>query len=366
MIGMRFLFAPARRATLARGALLLLLAGLLAGPGAAPAQAQKNPDDNLQKLAQTGMKFLSVSVDPRMAALGDAVTALEGEVTSLFYNPAGMATQTRALSVTAAQVGWIADISYNNVGLAFRPFGGRLGVFGLTLTAVDYGEIKATVRADNEQGFERLPNIKPTALALGIGYARSLTDRFAVGGHVKWVQQDLGRSAMQRTATGFTLQDNAVSVLAFDFGIRYRTGFRSLTFAIAARNFSEEVVYEEESFQLPLALRIGMAMNLVDLTSADPSVHAFVLSVDAETPRDYAEQIKIGGEYTFMQAVSLRAGYVFPTDQQGVNLGLGVQQDLGGLFFGVDYAYTDFGVFNESASLYGVSGVHRVAVRLSL
>lgn len=349
-----------------RGAVLLLIAGLLAGVGAAPVQAQKNEDDNLQKLAQTGMKFLSVSVDPRSAALGDAVTALEGEVTSLFYNPAGMATQARSLSVTAAQVGWIADINYNNVGFAFRPFAGRLGVFGFTLTAVDYGEIKSTIRADNEQGFERLPNITPTALAVGFGYARSLTDRFAVGGHVKWVQQDLGRSAMQRTETGFTLQDNEVSVLAFDFGMRYNTGFRSLTFAIAARNFAEEVVYEEESFQLPLALRIGVAMDMIDLTAANPNIHSFVLSVDAETPRDYDEQIKIGGEYTFMQAVSLRAGYVFPTDEQGVNLGLGVQQDLGGLLFGVDYAYTDFGVFNDSASLYGVSGVHRVAVRLSL
>ncbi|GIV59509.1 MAG: hypothetical protein KatS3mg043_0598 [Rhodothermaceae bacterium] len=337
-----------------------LLALLL--PFSEPAHAQ----ENLQKLAQTGMKFLSVSVDPRAAALGDAVTAMEGDVTSLYYNPSGMAMQQHALTFMAAQVTWIADIRYNNLGFSLRPFGGRLGVFGFTLTAVDYGHIKTTVRANNEQGFERLPDIRPTALALGIGYARALTDRFAIGGHIKWVHQDLGNSVTQRTGNGYLLQENTLGVLAFDFGMRYQTGFRSLTFAVAARNFAEEVVYEEESFQLPLALRLGLAMNVLDLTNTPSSTHTLLLTIDAETPRDYDELIKVGAEYTFLNALSLRAGYMFPTDEQGINLGLGIRQQVGGLLLGLDYAYTDFGVFNESASLYGLSGVHRVAMRLSL
>ena len=50
-------------------------------------------DDGLgtDKLAQTGMKFLSFSPDARAAALGDAITAKTGGASSLFYNPAGMA-----------------------------------------------------------------------------------------------------------------------------------------------------------------------------------------------------------------------------------------------------------------------------------
>ena len=43
-----------------------------------------------QKLAQTGMKFLSVSTDARISALGDAGTALEGNSALMFYNPAGL------------------------------------------------------------------------------------------------------------------------------------------------------------------------------------------------------------------------------------------------------------------------------------
>src|SRR3712207_8583717 len=43
----------------------------------------------------------------------------------------------------------------------------------------------------------------------------------------------------------------------------------------------------------------------------------------AENPRDYSEQIRLGGEYTFMNTLALRAGYVFPTDEEGFNLGFG-------------------------------------------
>src|SRR5690554_7066388 len=44
-----------------------------------------------QKLAQTGMKFLNMSVDARVSAFGDAVTSLENNSVSMFYNPASMA-----------------------------------------------------------------------------------------------------------------------------------------------------------------------------------------------------------------------------------------------------------------------------------
>ena len=54
--------------------------------------AQDDDDDlGTDKLAQTGMKFLSFSPDARAAALGDAITAKTGGASSLFYNPAGMA-----------------------------------------------------------------------------------------------------------------------------------------------------------------------------------------------------------------------------------------------------------------------------------
>lgn len=338
------------RGTAAFGLCLLMLLSI--------PHAHAQDDGDQEKLAQTGMKFLSVSLDPRAAGMGDAMTAVEGGAAMLFYNPAGMARLESAFSVLLGQTQWIAEIDYNLGSIAFRPFGGRYGVVGFSVMAVDYGDLQQTVRFDNEQGFLDLGTFSPTAWSVGVGYARALTDRFSVGAHVKFANQNLGDSVMEMEGeSDFVFQSNEEGVLAYDFGMLYRTGFRSLNFAVSARNFAREIEYEEESFQLPLSLKIGVAMDMIDFTSFDKNTHSLLLAVDAEHPRDFAEQLKIGGEYTFLNTFSLRAGYIFPTDEQGINLGAGFRQRVAGIGFAADYAYTSFGIFSE---------VHRLAFQLSL
>ena len=312
-----------------------------------------------QKLAQTGMKFLSASLDPKAAALGDAVTAADGGSEMLFYNPAGMASQATFMTASFGQLNWIADINYNQASVSFAPKGGRYGVIGFSMLAVDYGELQGTIRADNERGYLDTEIFSPSAFGFGIGYARALTDRFSVGGHAKFVDQDLGASAMDyNEGDSLVFVDNQKGVTAFDFGVLYRTGFKSLTFAFSARNFAKEIKYVDESFQLPLTLKIGLRMNVFDLTSLGASgMHRLNVSVDAENPRDFSEQIKVGAEYVFLDSFALRAGYVVPTDQQGINLGAGFYRTVAGVGVGADYAYTDFGIFQA---------VHRFALRISL
>lgn len=341
---------------------LLCLAVILA-IGSTPAAGQVDEDEGFPttKLAQTGMKFLSVSTDPRFAAMSDAATALESSSVSMFYNPAGMARLDGLLDLSVARVEWISDISYNRAALALRPYGGRFGVIGFTMLAVDYGEFLGTVRdPGHPDGYVDTGVFSPTALSVGVGYAKEITDRFSVGGHVKYNYQDLGESNLGRSDGGFVTSGNTIGVLAYDFGMLYRTGLESLNFAVTARNFATEIRYEQENFQLPLALRIGISMDVLDLTTMNQDLHSLVVAVDAEHPRDYPEQIKLGTEYTFMNTVSLRAGYTFPTDEQGISLGAGLRQELGGLRLGADYAYTDFGVFNT------FNRVHRLALHIGL
>lgn len=344
--------APLFAGRLALGSALIGLATL-----AAPFASAQTDDPSRDKRAQTGMKFLAVSGDARTAALGNATAALEGGAGMLFENPAGMAWMDSGVDLMLGQTQWIAGIDYNHAGIAFKPGGGRWGVVGLSLISTSYGELQETVYADNEQGFLDVGTFSPQAWSVGLGYARALSDRFSAGGQVKYASQDLGDSAQSTSEGVLTRTSNEKGVLAYDFGVHYKTGFESLTFAVAARNFAPEISYVEESFQLPLTFQIGIAMDVVDLTSLDPNVHQLEVSVDANNPRDFSEQIKIGGEYTVFNTFSVRGGYVFPSDTQGINLGAGVQQSLGGLGIGADYAYSDYGVF---------SGVHRVAVRLSL
>jgi hypothetical protein len=87
------------------------------------------------KLAQTGLKFLSVGVSARQAALADAFTAADGNSVSMFYNPAGMARLDGVADFSLGSINWIADIKHLYTSLAVKA--GDIGVFGLTFQYAD-------------------------------------------------------------------------------------------------------------------------------------------------------------------------------------------------------------------------------------
>lgn len=315
-----------------------------------------------KKLAQTGMKFLQIGNNARGASMAEALTSLQGGSEALFYNPAGMARLNGMLDINLGQTQWIADINQLNASLAISPFNGDYGVLGFSFISMDYGDIPQTVLAENDLRYIEIGTFKPTAVAFGLGYARALTDKFSVGGHLRWVTQSFGDAVVNATFTkGTNGQDSAMAtsetitnkltVNAFDFGILYLTGYKSLAFGMSLRNFSEEVKYVSEGFQLPLTFQIGISMNVMDLAEDLAGQHALYLSANAEHPRDYPEQIRIGAEYVFMNTFAARVGYVSPADEHSLSYGFGVKTELAGTKFGADFAYTPFGIFDTVTRL---------------
>lgn len=288
-------------------------------------------DDDLgtDKLAQTGMKFLSFSPDARAAALGDAVTAKTGGASSLFYNPAGMA-RIEGMNLSAGQANWIAGITYNAVSVAYAS---DAGVFGISVMNVDYGEIQGTIRSSNTAGYADTELFTPTANVVGLGYAIAPTDRFSVGGQVKFVNEKLGNAYLDTDGSVEGIESLDMDAVAYDFGLMYQMDWKNLMIAMSARNFSESLKYAEEAFELPLTFRMGVAVDVIENLS---------LSFVNERPRDYFSTTRVGFEYSLMGMLAVRAGYVTPTDEAGINLGVGFQ--VAG--FNVDVAYTDFGVFD--------------------
>ena len=325
---------------LKRGLLVALALGIATLPLSSHAQ---------KKLAQTGFQFLSVGPDARASAMADAFTTVEGSVTSIFYNPAGMARLASTAELVVSHTNWIADIKHYSLGVAVAPWGARYGVFGLSFQTVDYGEIQGTMVWGNPQGFVDTEVMRPSAIAVGIAYAQYLTDRFAVGGQIKEVAQSLGKSVIPNEG----VHKNVASALAFDFGTVYRTGFKSLAFGMSVRNFSQEIKFEKEGFQLPLTFRMGISMNVLDFLPSLPEGHSLLMVVDAVHPRSYPEFIRIGTEYTALNTLSLRAGYVTGQDEYGLTLGFGLH--VSRLRF--DYAYVPFGAFTR---------VHRFTAHVSL
>lgn len=313
-----------------------------------------------KKLAQTGMKFLNVSLDARTNGIGDATTSLETNSSAMFYNPASMGWMQGFVDISLGSTQYIADIDYYNASIAFAPYDGDYGVFGLNFLSVNYGDFLGTIRAGNEQGYLDVGTFSPTAISFGLGYAKALSEKFSVGANIKYVRQSLGSSIISdavydpiaNSVTGIT-DENERDVIAFDFGLLYKTGFKSLNIGMSVRNFAREIKYEQEGFQLPLIFQIGASMDLADLLEFDKTENSLLLSVDANHPRDYPEQIMVGLEYTFMNLVSLRGGYSAPNDERDIVAGIGIKKDLGGFNLAVDYSYTPFGIFEN---------VHRLSV----
>ena len=319
-----------------------------------------------QKLAQTGFEFLAVGTDARATGMGEAFTTMEGSSTALLYNPAGIAGMTSFMDLSTNQLKWIADIKYLSGTIAFAPYEGKYGVVGLSVMNVNYGEFKFTRVAQNEQGFIDIDGWPtPSAYVVGLGYGKALSNQFSIGGQVKYASQSLGKSyvpvyrsttdASGQTKRDTTLEERSYSVgtVAFDFGTIYKTGLKSLAFGVSINNFSREIKYERESFQLPLSFKIGISMDLMDLVPNIGEDHSFFVAVDAVHPRSYAEFLNIGGEYVFSKTVALRVGYITHHPDYGLSAGLGVRK------FGVavDYSFVPHKVF---------SNIQRFSVKFSL
>lgn len=292
-----------------------------------------------QKLGQTGFQFLSVGMDARASAMAGAYNTVEGTPNTLFYNPAGLAGNTATAALFVNSFTWIADIKYSSLSLAFDPWDGNHGTFGFTVSMVDYGELQGSMVWPNERGYIRTEMFEPKAIAVGLGYATYLTNKFAVGGHVRYVSQTLGKSAVPGEET----HKNVAGVLAVDMGTIYKTGFKTLVFGMSVRNFSKEIKFEEVSFELPLTFTLSTSIGLLDAAGMASENHKILMVLDAVHPESHPEYINWGLEYSWQDIFSVRGGLTSSQDEYDFSAGFGVHQ----FGFEIDYAYTPFGVFGN-------------------
>lgn len=305
----------------------------------------------IKKVAQSGYQFLKIDADARAAAMGGAFILVGTGASSMFYNPAGMTEQPVSIDFFSTQTNWLADIGYYTLGVTKKL--GNFGVIGFSMQTSDYGSIIGTRVADNTAGFIETGNIEVEALAMGVSFAKSLTDRFAVGGQVKFVSQSLGNTLMLDGSE----KSNKTDGLAYDFGTIYYPGIKSFRFGMGVRNFSKNFKYEDDSFPLPLTFTMGVALDVMDFVGSFGENHNLLVEVDAVHPIDYTERVNMGIEYGFKKIFFLRGGYKFNHDTEGLSLGVGFSIRLIGLMTKLSYSFNDAGSFYP---------VNRISIGISL
>jgi long-subunit fatty acid transport protein len=309
-------------------------------------------DAQVTKVGTTAATFLSIPVGARALGMGGAFVGLANDASAMYWNPGGIArlAQNEAIFVHA---NWIADISFNYGGVVIPVQ--DVGTFGVSFTSLTMGDMERTT--------EELPEGTGTtfsagSFAVGLAYARSLTDWFSIGGNIKFIDEHI----WNESATGFAL----------DVGTLLSTPFPGLKFGAGISNFgtkmhmsgddllvlkpistnagasqSVNAILSTDQFDLPLTLRIGFAYQ--PLVTDD---QVLTLVVDAVHPNDNSESMSVGVEYTTLQKIlSVRAGYNGIGMQDGESqftLGGGLQYEVWpGAIARIDYAFERFGRLND-------------------
>jgi len=293
----------------------------------------------MKKVAQSKMQFLKLGVGARAVAMGDAFIAISGDPISIFYNPAGCA-YAEGLNLAFTQTNWLVDIDHKAGVLTYNT--GRYGVIIVDYIAVDYGTMERTiVDAHAWEGYISQGEFSAGEYAVGLGYATAITDRFSLGGQVKYAYQDLAESQVwQYLHTEFESTKkikNETEAVAYDFGTFYNAGFKNIRIGMSVQNFANK--------PLPLTFRFGAAIDLNQVFAPNLQKHVLTLAIDALHPKDYSERMHFGLEYVFDQMFALRGGYKMNYDEESFTGGAGLKTTIKGLQIRFDYSFTDFGAF---------------------
>jgi hypothetical protein len=340
------------------------------------ALAAAGPADAARKSGLTGAAFLKIGVGARAVGLGSAYTTVTGDATQMFWNPAGIAIDD-GMQASLNYNQWIADLDHAAVGVS-RSFGG-LGTFGLGVVSLGLSGIESN--RDIVPGF--IEDFEPfdtntgdydyQDLAVGLTWARGVTDRLSLGLTGKLIMQ--------------SIDDESATAYALDVGAIYNIGYRGARIGARLNNLGSDIdFFDRQSAPLPLIFSVGTA---IDVLEEDDMGNKLTVMADATKPQDSEQLVFTAGELQVMHRLKLRGGYKFnytgvtddktdetsgysgealsrtnPTGtdytadrtEEGYTLGLGVDVSVSGYDVVVDYAYTEFGILDN---------VHRVSLNLA-
>jgi hypothetical protein len=330
---------------ISRNFLTLILFGLLIS---LPAFSQTD----LNKTAQSTMNFLLVGTSSKACAMGEAYVTTGKGAESLFYNPAGLSLLDKTFDINLNYTQWIADIKYISGAVAWDI--SDFGTIGAHLITVDYGTINGTsLISSSEESLYPLgyrdnglvSNVG--AYVVGLSYAKTITQEFSMGLTLKLVGQNLG----QNTFSG-TTKDNDATLVAFDAGVRYQTGFKGFNFGMFIRNFATNIKREEIDEQLPLLFSFGAAINVLEIIVEEiSSDNMLTFAVDFLHQNNYSERINLGLEYMFLGMISLRGGYQTNRDLASWSAGIGLYTSISDYDVEVNYSYSSFEFFDSVSRL---------------
>ena len=327
----------------------------------------------INRYGTTTANFLEIGVGSGPTAMGDAQVALADDVSSIYWNPAGLASLKKPSVVFMLQP-WLIDINMLFTGGAVVITG--IGNIGFWITQMDYGEMDVTTLEYQEGTGEKF---KATDLAASFTYSRKIVSWFSFGSSVKYVRSNIWHSS--------------ASAFALDLGVLVNTKFFSFTgkdedglnIGMSISNYGTRMQFDgidsyqpidiseyeagnygdvagqfrTSQWELPLIFRIGVALKPIANNFMDVKI-----GIDALHPNNNSESINTGisidNKIPGFGVFSLRGGMkaiFMDSPQYGATGGFGLKMNyLGNRSIQIDYAFKDIGILgNMHAYTIGLS-----------
>lgn len=365
--------------------LAAILGAALLVPTVAAAQTAEPPrkqtEEDNTRFGGTSAVFLTLPGDARGAALGGSYASLVSDVSSVFYNPAGLALMGSNQAMFN-YTSYIADTRHITAALGWSLRGGEFGL-GVSLSNFGFGDAPVYDEL-NQEGTGETYSVSNTAV--GLTGSMQFSDRFSAGVTARYVTEQLGRVS----ASGFTV----------DFGTNYHgeIGGRPIRASFIVANYGtsfqprgavlnapvdpiddgmnvedQPAELRTSAFEPPTQFRVGIAYDVLAASS-----NRLTLLSEFFQPNDSDPGVGFGAEFNtrLMEGLSasLRGSYGYQGDNadsdagitpafnssadsdealDGLSFGGGIDWQLGGWNVGVDYAYRHMGIL-PSVNMFSV------------
>lgn len=323
--------------------------------GALTAQAQEKRD--MFNPEKTEVTSQTIAPDARAGGMGDTGAATDPDVNSQYWNPAKYPFTISRAGVALNYTPWLRQL-VNDIDLAYLAGYYRIGDYSAVSASLRYFSL-GEVQASSSQSGNYDLTVNPYEMSVDVAYSLMLSETFSIAAAVRWIYSDLKYDYTEDSKPG--------SAFAADIAAYYQNyiniGSREcqLGLGLNISNIGSKITMgtDDRSEFIPTNMRLGASLMVpIDeynkfSISADANkllVPTYPQQEDGESTEAYQDRVQknyydvssiagifksfgdapggfkeelqevrwsVGGEYTYNDRFSVRAGYHHQSENKG-------------------------------------------------